>query len=153
MKIVKIIAWIVLGAFLLIQFIPVTFPETEEANENDLIRTNVVPVDVELILRTACYDCHSKETMYPWYSYVAPVKWLIIRDVNLGRDDLNFSEWGNLKSKDRIKLLDKISEEVEEGNMPLPIYTVAHQDASLSNEQREVLINWTEQMMNNILGE
>jgi len=153
MKIFKIIIWVLLGLFILIQFFPVTYPETIELNENDLVNSNTISKDVELILKTSCYDCHSNETRYPWYSYVAPIKWLIIRDIKQGRGDLNFSDWSTLKARDKIKLLDKIAEEVDEGNMPMPIYTVTHRNASLDEERREILVEWTDQMMNDILGE
>jgi hypothetical protein len=153
MKIFKIIIWVLLGLFILIQFFPVTYPETVEVNGNDLVKNNTISKDVELILKTSCYDCHSNETRYPWYSYVAPVKWLVIRDIKLGRGDLNFSDWSALKTRDKIKLLDEIAEEVDEGNMPMPIYTVIHRNAALDEERKKILIGWTEQMMNDILGE
>jgi hypothetical protein len=105
------------------------------------------------ILKTSCYDCHSNETRYPWYSNIAPAKWLIIRDVSNGREELNFSNWKSLSIKDKIKLLDKIAEEVEDSSMPLPIYTLIHRDATLNEESRKILIDWTEQMMNDLLGE
>lgn len=153
MKILKIAIWLVLAIFVILQFIPNTYPEVVKSNEHDLIQTGMVPDEIELILRTSCYDCHSNETKYPWYAYVAPVSWLVVRDVKQGRTDLNFSEWASLKSRDKIKLLDEIAEEVDEGNMPMPIYTITHGGASLDDNQKQLLVKWTEDMMNDILGD
>ena len=153
MRILKIILWTILGIFILIQFIPVTYPEIVEDNKDDLIHTSFVPADVKLILKTSCYDCHSNETRYPWYSYVAPLKWMIIQHIDEGREAMNFSEWHKLNARDKIKLLDEIAEEVNDGNMPLPVYTFTHRNATLGKIQKDAINNWTEQMTNNILGE
>ena len=98
MKILKITIWVVLALFVILQFIPNTYPEVNRSNEHDLILTGDVPEEVGLILKTSCYDCHSNETRYPWYAYIAPVSWLVVKDVKNGRGDLNFSEWDSLKS-------------------------------------------------------
>ncbi|MGD9329479.1 MAG: heme-binding domain-containing protein [Cyclobacteriaceae bacterium] len=153
MKILKITIWVVLALFVILQFIPNTYPENKKSNEHDLILTGDVTQEVGLILKNSCYDCHSNETRYPWYAYIAPVSWLVVRDVKLGRAELNFSEWDNLKSRDKIKLLDEIAEEVEVGNMPMPIYTITHGDAALGDDKKQLLAEWTENMMNDILGE
>jgi hypothetical protein len=153
MRILKIFCWGLVALFILIQFIPVTKPETLEVNENDLFQDSMIGEEAGSILKTSCYDCHSNETRYPWYSNIAPVKWLIIRDVSNGREELNFSNWKSLNIKDKIKLLDKIAEEVDENSMPLPIYTLIHRDATLNEESRKTLIDWTEQMTNDMLGE
>lgn len=153
MKILKITIWVVLALFVILQFIPNTYPEVVESNEHDLILSGIVPDEIEQILKTSCYDCHSNETIYPWYAYIAPVSWLVVRDVKNGRSDLNFSEWDNLKARDKIKLLDEIAEEVGDGNMPMPIYTITHGEASLDESQKQILVEWTEEMMNEIMGE
>lgn len=153
MKIFKYTIWVVLALFVGLQFIPLTYPEVSKTNEQDLILSADIPEDVALILKTSCYDCHSNETVYPWYAYLAPVSWLVVKDVKNGRADLNFSEWGTLKTRDKIKFLDEISEEVGEDNMPLPIYTVTHRDAILNDQQKHELMDWTEHMTNSILGE
>ena len=153
MKIFKYTIWVVLALFVGLQFIPLTYPEVSRTNEQDLRLSADIPEDVALILKTSCYDCHSNETVYPWYAYLAPVSWLVVKDVKNGRADLNFSEWGTLKTRDKIKFLDEISEEVEEDNMPLPIYTVTHRDAILNDQQKRDLMDWTEHMTNSILGE
>lgn len=122
---------------LIIQFIPVT-------RDNPAVTGELkAPAEVQTILRTSCYDCHSNETSWPWYSRVAPVSWLVGRDVKKGRRNVNFSTWQSLSENDRIKVLGEIREEVEEGGMPLPIYTLMHSDARLSDEQKNLIIAWT----------
>lgn len=95
----------------------------------------------EALARTACYDCHSNETDWPAYSYVAPFSWLVISDVDEGRDELNFSEWDDHDSE-----ADDAAEEVAEGSMPLSQYTLIHRDARLSDEERRELIDALQEM-------
>lgn len=153
MKIRKLVIGIVIILFLIIQFIPFEFPVASFENENDLILFHPLDEEVKGIIKTSCYDCHSYETRYPWYSYVAPVKWLVINDINKGRDELNFSEWGKLEKRDQIKILEDIKEEVEGGGMPLPIYTMMHRDARLNDEQKTKISDWASAMTDEIFGE
>jgi hypothetical protein len=153
MKIFKVIGWGLLGALVLIQFVPASYPETADVNENDLIIAMDVEEDVGQLLRASCYDCHSNETHYPWYSYVAPAKWLVIRDVEQGRSNLNFSEWDTLKARDKVKLLDEMAEEVDDGTMPMPIYTFIHRGAALDESDKKMFTEWTEQAMNDLFGD
>lgn len=102
-----------------------------------------VPPAVGELLRRACYDCHSDETRWPWYSRVAPASWLVARDVRLGRGQLNFSTWGEYNPYDRADLLDEACEEVKAGNMPLPPYLLLHSRAKPSAADVEALCAWT----------
>ena len=118
-------------------------PETKKENPADLLKQAPVPGNVASILRHACYDCHSNETVYPWYASVAPVSWLINRDVKEGREKLNFSEWGLLTKAKKAKMLDKISEEaVEDNEMPMAIYVLLHPKAKLTDKDRKKLQAW-----------
>ena len=135
----KIIWGIILLIIIVPQFIPVDRPEIDKDNSNDLITNNESPENIANLLKTSCYDCHSNQTVYPWYANVAPVSWLVVRDVKLGREELNFSNWENMSKMDKAKLLDDISEEVEEAEMPLPIYFITHGDAKLSDDDRKAL--------------
>ena len=104
------------------------------------------------MLKTSCYDCHSNQTVYPWYSSVAPVSWLVIRDTKEGRKELNFSNWEKYSKMDKAKLLDDISEEVEESEMPMPIYFIMHSDAKLSKENRDELVKWSQDYAENLFN-
>jgi hypothetical protein len=137
--------------FIIIQLIPNTLPEVKQDNPNDLLLTGSVSEEVTVILKTSCYDCHSNQTKLPWYSYVAPVSWLVSKDVNEGRKELNFSEWTTYPKRKLIKKLEEMGEEVDEGEMPLKIYTVIHGDAKLSAEQRKLLVEWTQQESKRVL--
>lgn len=86
--------------------------------------------------RTACFDCHSNETRWPWYSAVAPASWLTIRDVNEGREELNVSEWGTRREQADG---DDAAEAVRDGSMPMPIYLPLHPEARLDDAERETL--------------
>ena len=134
--------WIKLGAgvlalaFAAIQFVPVerSNPPVEEEVP--------APDDVRGILRRSCYDCHSNETAWPWYSRVAPLSWLVARDVEEGREHLNFSTWNRLDQGARAHALEEAWEEVDEGEMPLWFYLPLHPSANLSDDDRARLRAW-----------
>lgn len=138
MKKTKIILFSVIIPFLLIQFITV-----EKKNPLvDITKALSAPPEVMSILKNSCYDCHSNETEWPFYSYIAPVSWLVYRDVKFGRNDLNFSEWNKLTEEDKEKLKDEIIEEISRDTMPIPIYIITHPTASLNANEKLILKNW-----------
>ena len=100
------------------------------------------PAPVADALRRACYDCHSRETVWPWYSRVAPVSWLVAHDVAEGRETLDFSTWQSLAPRKKAKLLEKSVEEVEEGGMPPWYYAFMHPRARLDQAERTALVAW-----------
>ena len=100
------------------------------------------PPEVSKLLHRACYDCHSNETKWPWYSQVAPVMWLVTRDVNEGRRELNFSEFKRYEVARQKKKLQKVVSEVEEGEMPIAIYPPLHPEAKLTADERKQLTDW-----------
>jgi hypothetical protein len=97
---------------------------------------------VKAVLKRACYDCHSNETVWPWYSRVAPASWLLAWDVHEGRSELNFSTWNRYSAKEQSEIVWESWEEVEEGEMPPWFYISLHPDASLSAEDWAVLREW-----------
>jgi Haem-binding domain len=98
---------------------------------------------VHAILRRACYDCHSNLTVWPWYSGVAPVSWLVIHDVNHGRTRMNFSEWGTYSASQRNARLEEICERVTSGDMPILAYKLMHPEARLSGNDVQAICRWT----------
>jgi cytochrome c551/c552 len=134
-------AKIALGSLLAIAAIQVvTF-----ARSNPPVTADIrAPEEVKSILRRACYDCHSNETVWPWYSRVAPVSWLLQSDVTEGREELNFSEWEALPPARRSKLQRKCGEEVQGGDMPPWFYTPMHPRAALSGADEQILEAWAE---------
>jgi len=132
----KKIIYAIIFILIVIQFIPVDRdnpPVTEEIT---------APPNVLSILKTSCYDCHSNETNWPWYSYIAPVSFLVAGDVKDGRKNLNFSEWDKYSSDKQIKLFEEIIEEVEKEDMPLTSYTFTHPNAKLDPYRINLLKDW-----------
>lgn len=100
------------------------------------------PQPVATLLRRACYDCHSNETRWPWYDYIAPGSWLVRHDIQSGRRHLNFSEWPSYPAATRQKKLRDISEQVSHGEMPLWYYTPLHPDARLTPAEARAIVDW-----------
>lgn len=128
-----------LAVFLLMQL-----PQTDHSNPpatSDL----QAPAEVKTVLRQSCYDCHSNQTNWPWYSYVNPAGWLVGHDVHEGREHLNFSEWESYDGRKRYKMKEEILEVIESGEMPMPIYLVLHSDAELTREDMLTLKTWLTQ--------
>jgi hypothetical protein len=94
------------------------------------------------IMRRSCQNCHSEETAWPWYSYVAPVSWLVEEDVRDGRSHFNMSRWGEYNMDDRIQILTGISTMVRNKSMPLPKYLLLHRDAKLSDAEIDLIYQW-----------
>jgi hypothetical protein len=129
-----------LAAFLLLQF---TNPaRTNPPVAGDLMAASAPPPPIAAMLHAACYDCHSYETKWPWYSRVAPMSWLIASDVNEGRRNLNLSDWPAGNPARAAKKLEDMSEEIGYGEMPPKKYTVIHADARITDSQRKELEDW-----------
>ena len=103
-----------------------------------------VPGDVSEILGRSCNDCHSHKTIYPWYSHLAPVSWFLRDHIDHGRSHFNMSEWGALSPERQARKLEEICDEVLGGEMPLPSYLWIHQDAALSETDKNALCSWTD---------
>jgi hypothetical protein len=125
--------------FVLIQFFRIDKTVPEFDRSKDFMEITQPIADVRGILITTCYDCHSHETRYPWYSQVAPVSWWVKHHINDGKKHLNFSEWGLYSAKKADHKLDECIEEVGDGKMPLKSYTWTHEDAQLSKDQVKLL--------------
>jgi len=139
----KILFYTVLIALVLFQFYPK--PEKNVAasiNANDITLVHNVPADVQQVLKTSCYDCHSNNTAYPWYSRVQPVSLWLGDHINEGKRELNFSEFGSYSIRRKYKKLEEINEQVKEDEMPLSSYTIIHRDAKLDNSKKLLLANW-----------
>jgi len=102
------------------------------------------PAPVLSLLRRACYDCHSSETRWPWYSHVAPMSFLVVHDVTKGRGQLNWSRWRDYNPYDRADLLDKVCELTTKKTMPPAPYLWLHADAELSDPDVRALCAWTD---------
>jgi hypothetical protein len=110
-----------------------------------------VPPEVDEILRRSCYDCHSHETRWPWYSAIAPSRWLLAKDVADGRQHMNFSQWtyNNLRS---VGKLDQMVQEIDEGEMPLRSYLLMHPSKRLSEQEKNLIFDWVEKERERLLA-
>lgn len=127
---------VVLLVLIGIQFVPVDRSNPPVEQKVD------APAPVLEVLRRACYDCHSNRTRWPWYSYVAPVSWLVADDVHEAREHVNFSTWNRYRPSKQDKIAREVWEEVEEGDMPPWQYLLLHPEARLSEADRKVLRAW-----------
>lgn len=131
-------AGIALVGFLVIaQFVPVDRSNPPVGQEIE------APVEVAAVLERACYDCHSNETVWPAYSRVAPISWLVASDVHEGREHLNYSAWDRYTPGERAELMEETLEEIAEGKMPMKPYLLLHPEAKLSGEDLAILRAWT----------
>ncbi|MCX7798559.1 MAG: heme-binding domain-containing protein [Melioribacter sp.] len=134
--IIKVFIYMAILFFIAIQFIKV-----DRSNPRVTADINASS-ELKSILKNSCYDCHSNETKWPWYSYIAPISFLIVNDVNEGRKELNFSEWENYDSSRKLKLKNEIWEEVEKGRMPLRFYTFLHPNSNIDYMKKQVIKKW-----------
>ena len=135
----KVLPKILLGVLVVVLGAQLIRPEKTNPPVTGEIATSP---EVKSLLKRACYDCHSNETTWPWYSNVAPISWLVIDHVNEGRRELNFSEWAGYEPKRQAHKLDEVAREIEAGDMPLSGYAPMHPEAKLTDAEKKTLIDW-----------
>ena len=108
-----------------------------------LAATIHLPANIMATLDRGCRDCHSSDTVWPWYTNVSPLSWWIAHHVTEGRREVSFSEWGTLDVRRQFKKLGDICEQVGKGEMPTESYLLIHRDAALSDEERQAVCDWT----------
>jgi hypothetical protein len=148
MKIIKILVALLMGALVAIQFVGIDKTAPDFNQENDLLTRKTPPAEMAQMLRNACYDCHSNETQWPWYSHFAPVNWMLEKHVIEGREKLNFSYWGEMEFEDRLFAVEEMIEEIEIGEMPMPGYVAMHKSAQLTDAQKQQFIDWLRSLQN-----
>jgi hypothetical protein len=146
----KRILLVLLIIFVLIQFIRPEKNKSEGISRNDISTFYPVPDSIQTILKVACNDCHSNNTLYPWYAEIQPVTWWLNNHIVDGKKDLNFSEFTKYRIRKQYIKFEQIIELVKENAMPLASYTWIHKDAILSNRQKQAIINWSESIRDSI---
>lgn len=142
-KHIKKIAWFGLIIFLLMQcYQPARNIGYEQYFSSNFTEVYKVPKNIETTLRTSCYDCHSNNTDYPWYSYIQPVRLFMDGHINEGKKELNFNEFGNYSNRKQRSKLEAIRKQIQSDEMPLRSYTVIHKNAVLTSAQKEEIVNW-----------
>lgn len=134
--------WITLGALIAAQFVrPSRTTEPAEASK-DIASATRPSAEVAALLREACYDCHSGQPRYPWYSGITPVNWWLQHHIDEAREEGDLSHWTEMSEKHRAHFVDEAAELVSEGEMPLPSYTWMHSTARLDSGQRKLLADF-----------
>ncbi len=133
-----------------IQFIPTTRNQSDIVPVTDFITTNNPPNEVESILRTSCYDCHSNSTAYPWYNKIQPAAMYLEDHIKHGKEELNFNEFGDYSDRRKKSKLKSILRQVEQNEMPLESYTLIHRDAKISDSEKELVLNWIDKVLDSI---
>ncbi|NCU03497.1 MAG: heme-binding domain-containing protein [Chitinophagaceae bacterium] len=142
---IKKIFYVLIAALVIIQFIRPKQNIAAGPFPADVSTKFAINDNVASILKTACYDCHSNNTTYPWYANVQPVNWWLTDHVNEGKKELNFSEFAGYTAKRQRKKFNEIMDEVKEGKMPLKSYTWMHGNAKLTEAQKNALYKWCEE--------
>ena len=151
----RVLKWAGLGLIVLLVVIQAIRPARTNppVDENSTIQahSNITP-EVAVIFERSCKDCHSSRTVWPWYSQVAPVSWLLVSDVNGARKEFSLSEWGSYDAKKQARKLQDMCEQVEKGEMPLGIYVALHPLAKLSDADKQTLCDWTKRESDRLLA-
>lgn len=138
-KIIKIVVLILFVAFVAIQFIPTTRNQSDKVLETEFTKTFEVPNEIQNILKTSCYDCHSNNTNYPWYNKIQPAAWFMEGHITDGKKELNFSDFGDYSDRRKKSKLKSMISQIKSEEMPLPSYTYIHWDAKLSEQEKKLL--------------
>jgi len=142
MNILKISIFIFFVVFVGIQFIPTARNQSNEVLATDFIKFFNAPNNIESLLKTSCYDCHSNNTIYPWYNKIQPISWFLEGHINGAKEELNFSEFGAYSMRKQKSKLKSIASQIRDNDMPLFSYTFIHRDAQLSEIEKSLLETW-----------
>ena len=145
MRKLNIIGWlsvIVVAVVLAIQFIPVERNVSTVPPGQSFEKTEKVPANVAAILKVSCYDCHSNNTRYPWYSVLQPGAWFMARHIKKGKEELNFDEFNNYSKRRKKAKIKSIISQIEKDEMPLKSYLLLHPDAGLTPNKKKVLLQF-----------
>jgi hypothetical protein len=138
----KIIGYVLLSALVVIQFFHPKQNKAEGPFPNHLGSKLVINEEVKAIFKNSCYDCHSNNTNYPWYSNLQPVAWYLADHVNDGKQHFNFDEFASYSLKKQKHKLEEMAEEVKKGEMPLESYTLIHRSSILKPEEKQAIQDW-----------
>ncbi len=144
-KIFKILVIVVVAAFVVLQFFQIDKTNPPVVQAETLEASTTVPSNIVIIIGKSCGDCHTNQTVYPWYSNVQPTAWFLKNHIDDGRRKLNFSIWNTYTSAKKSKKLDEICEQIESKEMPIPSYLWIHRDSILSDSDGKALCEWAKQ--------
>lgn len=133
-----------------IQFVPTKRNQSDVVPKTDFMLVNKVPNGIKNKLQVSCYDCHSNNTTYPWYSKIQPGAWFMENHIKDGKKELNFSEWGSLSNRRKASKLRSIIKQIKNDEMPLSSYTLIHRNAILSKAEKQEIIQYITQLKNSL---
>lgn len=133
-----------------IQFFQPLQNQSGEVKDTHIEKVYAVPQNVKAVLQTSCYDCHSNNTRYPWYSRIQPGAWFMAKHIKEGKEELNFSDFGSYSTRKQRNKYRSMSNQVNDGTMPLNSYTLIHRNAVLSLEEKQVLTKWFDAMADSL---
>lgn len=138
----KKILVVLLVAFIILQFFRIDKTNPAPTPGMDFLNIKKTPETTAKLIRNGCYDCHSNETKYPWYSNVQPVAWFLKDHIEEGRKELNFSNFATYEPKRQAKKLEEAAELIEKGEMPLESYVLMHPEAKFTDAEKKQLIDY-----------
>lgn len=144
---IKIFLYVIILALVIIQFIPVDRSVPETNPEDEFFAVVDASTEVKTLVKEACYDCHSYETEYPWYNRIAPVNFILNNHIQEGREELNFSTWNTYTMKKASHKAKESVETIEDKSMPMKSFTWTHPESRLTDNQREVLIRFFQELV------
>lgn len=144
----KKILVILLVAFIIIQFFPIDKTNPPVNKTTDFLEIKHTPENLAKVIRTSCYDCHSNESVYPWYSHVQPFGWFVKNHITDGRKHLNFSTFATYTKEKQAHKMEEAADEIKHGDMPLNSYILGHSEANLTDTQKVLLINYFKKIEN-----
>ena len=134
--------------FIAIQFIRPAHNISSQVLATDISKTVKISDSVQAVIKNTCYDCHSNNTNYPWYSNIQPIGWFLANHISEGKRQLNFSEFGSYSQRRQSSKLDDIANELQNDGMPLASYKLIHKNARLTPDEKRLIINWAQQKLN-----
>jgi hypothetical protein len=150
MKVLKNIILLLVVVLIIMQFFHPKKNQSTGQSQNGIATIYNVPPDVNGILKKACNDCHSNNTVYPWYNNIQPVAWWLNNHIEEGKRELNFDEFKTYRPVRQYNKLKEVIEQVKKGEMPLTSYTIIHTDAKLTDPEKSALVAWAESIRNSM---
>jgi hypothetical protein len=130
--------------FIALQFIRPVHNKSRQVLTTDISKVITISDTVLTLLKNACFDCHSNNTYYPWYSDIQPIGWLMTYHIKQAKNQLNFSEFGTYSQRRQLSKLDGIANSINDDIMPIKSYKIMHKSSQLSPEGKALLINWAQ---------
>jgi hypothetical protein len=149
MKPYRKIGILIVMLVIVMQFVQPLKNQSETLGDADISRVYPMPESLHHMFVKKCYDCHSNNTRYPWYFNIQPIGWWLAAHIHEGKNELNFSEFKNYPHKRAADKLKEIGEVAEDGSMPLQAYTMFHEKASLTPEDKKAIHDWLKSVAKN----